>query len=328
LGQGFLYCNIEADYKGDQLNNYCSLKGFEYDQSDLSIESFTFANKKELDIKKRIEKIGTPLKDWDIKINYGIKTGYNEAFIIDTETKERLCKEDPKSEEIIKPILRGRDIKRYSYEWAGLWIIGTFPALNLNIDDYPAIKKYLLSFGKRIEQTGEAGARKRTGNEWFETQDQIAYWQEFEKEKIVWNPVSGEYVFSLIKQEMYFNNSLFMITGGSLNYIISILNSNLNKWLIKQMTNLIETGKYAYGAKDKIELLPIPKISEEKQKPFIELVERILSLKEQNKDTTELEHKIDLMVCRLYGLSYEEVKIIDPEIEIKTSKAEYENVSV
>ena len=275
-GGNFLYCNIESDYKGDQLNNYCSLKGFEYDQSDLSGESFTFANKKELEIKKRIEKIGTPLKDWDISIYRGVLTGYNEAFIINTETKERLCKEDPKSTEIIKPILRGRDIKRYSYEWADLWIIGTFPALNLNIDEYPAIKNYLKSFGKRIEQTGEAGARKRTGNEWFETQDQIAYWQEFEKEKIVYPCImtqGSNFAFDDLKS--YPPAPANIITGKNIKYIMACLNSKLIYFSMR---------KYYMGGGIEGELktnnllnVPIPKISEEKQKPFIELVERILN---------------------------------------------------
>ena len=95
------------------------------------------------------------MKDWDVNIYYGIKTGYNEAFIIDTETRDRLIREDPRSEEIIKPILRGRDIRRYSAQWAGLWLIATFPVLDINIDDYPAVKNHLLLFGKdKLEQLG------------------------------------------------------------------------------------------------------------------------------------------------------------------------------
>lgn len=103
---------------------------------------------------------GKPLKDWDITINYGIKTGFNEAFIIDGATKDRLIAEDPKSAEIIKPLLRGRDIKRYSYAFADKWLIATFPALKLNIDEYPAVKKYLEQFRPGIDQTGDKGFKK------------------------------------------------------------------------------------------------------------------------------------------------------------------------
>jgi type I restriction-modification system DNA methylase subunit len=155
-------------------------------------ESWTIASEIEKSIKAKIERIGKPLKDWDVQIYRGILTGYNEAFIIDGKKKDELIAQDPKSAEIIKPILRGRDIKRYKAEFADLWLIATFPALKLNIDDYPAVRDYLKSFGKRLHQTGEefidengqkAKTRKKTGNKWFETQDQIAYYEEFEKEK-------------------------------------------------------------------------------------------------------------------------------------------------
>ena len=108
----------------------------------------------EQSIKRKIEAVGTPLKDWDIQINYGIKTGYNDAFIISTEKRNEIlanCKteeERRKTEELIRPILRGRDIKRYGYEWAELYLIATFPARHYNINDYPAVKDYLLSFAK------------------------------------------------------------------------------------------------------------------------------------------------------------------------------------
>ncbi|MEI0581101.1 hypothetical protein [Brachyspira pilosicoli] len=111
-------------------------------------------------------------------------TGLNEAFIIGEETKNNLIKEDAKSEKLIKPLLRGRDIKKYSYTFGDLYLICTFPALNLNIEDYPAIKKYLESFGKRLEQSGEKGCRKKTNNKWFEIQDTTAYYKEFEKDRM------------------------------------------------------------------------------------------------------------------------------------------------
>ena len=100
-------------------------------------------------IKEKIEKVGVPLKDWeDIRINYGIKTGCNEAFIIDKAKKDELIRQSPNSVNIIRPILRGRDIKRYGYDFAHLYLIGTFPSKKYNIDDYPSIKNYLLNFGK------------------------------------------------------------------------------------------------------------------------------------------------------------------------------------
>ena len=140
---------------------------------DFDRNSWCILSPIEQSIKRKIEAIGVPLKDWNISINYGIKTGCNEAFIIDGETKDVLIAQDPKSAEIIRPILRGRDIKRYSYDFADKWLIATFPSKHYNIDDYPAIKNYLLSFGKeKLEQSGKKdiggikgnNARKKTNN--------------------------------------------------------------------------------------------------------------------------------------------------------------------
>ncbi|MPX33421.1 class I SAM-dependent DNA methyltransferase, partial [Moraxella catarrhalis] len=148
-------------------------------QNALSTESFIFANASFLDLRDKMESVGTPLKDWDIQINYGIKTGANEAFIITTEKRDAIlnaCKtkeERERTEGLIKPILRGKDIKRYSYEWAHLWVIVTFPSLKLDIDDYPSLKTYLSQFRPRIDQSGEKDCRKKTNNQWFETQDTI-----------------------------------------------------------------------------------------------------------------------------------------------------------
>lgn len=152
-----------------------------------SSDSWVILSPVEQSIKRKIETIGVPLKDWDISINYGIKTGFNDAFIIDGAKKDELISADPKSAEIIRPILRGRDIKRYSYDFKDLYIIATFPSKHYDINDYPAIKDYLLSFGiERLEQTGNTclingqliKSRKKTNNKWFETQDSISYWED------------------------------------------------------------------------------------------------------------------------------------------------------
>ena len=152
----------------------------------------------EQSIKRKMEAIGTPLKDWDIQINYGIKTGFNDAFIITTEKRDEILancqteEERIRTDELIRPILRGRDIKRYGYDWAKLYLIATFPSRHYDIEQYPAVKQHLLSFGKeRLEQTGKTysvngekiKARKKTNNKWFETQDSISYWEDFYKPK-------------------------------------------------------------------------------------------------------------------------------------------------
>ena len=125
-------------------------------------DSWVILSPIEQSIKRKIESVGTPLKDWDISIYRGVLTGYNDAFIITTEKRDEIlsnCQTDDerrKTEELIRPILRGRDIKRYGYNWADLWLIATFPSRHYNIEEYPAVKKFLLSFGmERLEQTGK-----------------------------------------------------------------------------------------------------------------------------------------------------------------------------
>ena len=156
-------CAVTNKQNKDSVNNLSDFVRQQNSICDFShSDSWVILSPIEQSIKRKIEKVGTPLKDWDIQINYGIKTGFNEAFIISTEKREGIlanCQtedERKKTAELIRPILRGRDIKRYGYEWAELWLIATFPSRHYNIDEYPAVKQYLLSFGiERLEQTGK-----------------------------------------------------------------------------------------------------------------------------------------------------------------------------
>ncbi|EHM2728354.1 class I SAM-dependent DNA methyltransferase, partial [Campylobacter coli] len=290
----------------------------EFSQNSLSKESFTFSDENTSALKAKIERIGTPLKEWQgLNIYRGILTGYNEAFIITTEKRNEIlanCKDEAEKErtaKLIRKMLRGRDIKRYSYEWAGLWVINTHNGYKnqngekvevINIEYYPSLKKHFDEFYPQLEKRTDKGLTPYNLRN-------CAYLDEFEKEKIVWNPVSGEYLFSYIKEHIFFNNSLFMMTLDvfSLKYILAFMNSNCYKWLITLKTNLIQTGSYAYGAKDKIERLPIPKINSKNEKlanELINLVDEILKAKEQDKNvnTQELENKINSLVYKLYNL--------------------------
>ena len=187
-------------------------------------------------IKAKIEAIGTPLKEWNVNIYRGVLTGYNDAFIIDKAKKEEIlanCQSDEerkKTDELIRPILRGRDIKRYGYEFADLYIITTFPSLKIDIELYPAVKQHLLSFGyDRLKQTGEKGARKKTNNKWFETQDSIGYWEDFYKQKIVYPNMTKFMPFFLDNENFLVNQKCFIMTGEKLAYLTAFLNSNIFK---------------------------------------------------------------------------------------------------
>jgi len=314
----------------------------------LTKDAWFIGSSAEQQLKEKIERMGKPLKDWDVNIYYGIKTGLNEAFIITTEKRNEIlanCKDDAstssaserkRTEAIIKPILRGRDIKRYYYKWAGLWVIATFPALHLNINDYPAIKKYFLdNFDiRQLEQSGkkypELGfdARKKTGNKWFETQDQIAYYPEFEKEKVVWAETDQALNTVIVSSKFYLQKTCFMIISSMPRIINALLNSQLTQWYIRiKSSNLGSKGMSL--TKEAVQEIPIPPITTSNQ-PIVEqieaLVDKILAshasagsatdaefieASVSHADTSEWEREIDRLVYQLYDLTEEEIRIIE-----------------
>ncbi|EKO5271892.1 class I SAM-dependent DNA methyltransferase [Campylobacter coli] len=293
-------------------------------QNSLSKESFAFNDESTNALKTKIEKLGTPLKDWHgLNINYGIKTGLNEAFIITTEKKDEIlanCKDEDEKErtaKLIRKMLRGRDIKRYRYEWAGLWVIGTFPSLKLDIEQYPALKQYLSQFLPRIEQSGEKGCRKKTSNKWFETQDNIAYYEEFEKEKIVYPETTQGAYFVYDNKGIFLEKTAFFIVCENLKYLLGLLSSNLITYYYKNFSQGCKLGTKGYQYnKHALENLPIPKINSKNQNivdELINLVDEILKAKEQDKNanTQELENKINSLVYKLYNLNEEEIKTIE-----------------
>ena len=244
-------------------------------------DSWVILSEIEQSIKNKIEAIGTPLKDWDIQINYGIKTGFNDAFIVSTEKRDEIlanCKTDEERQrtaDLIRPILRGRDIKRYGYDWADLYLIATFPAKHYDIEQYPSVKQYLLSFAKddllnagydwvvndyladfckqKLSQTGSfieikgkritlgttpEKARKRTNNKWFETQDSISYWDDFNKPKVMWKIIGCNINFCYDEKRYICNNAVDIMTGKRERLIqfVGLMNSKLFDWYLKLTT--------------------------------------------------------------------------------------------
>ncbi len=222
-------------YHGDFLTEVSSQLA-DYPSDTFGEDEWIIQPKAHFDILKKMQH-GIALKDMPVSINYGIKTGYNDAFFIDETTKQRLIDEDPKSAELIKPLLRGRDIQAWVPEWENLYLICTFPALQLDIERFVAIKNHLFSFGKeRLEQNGVKGSRKKTSNKWFETQDTISYYKEFSKPKIMYPNMTSLFPFIYDEKGFYGNDKTFMITANeesvNLKYITAILNSKLCKlWI-------------------------------------------------------------------------------------------------
>lgn len=299
-------------------------------QNALSTESFIFANATLLDLRDKIESIGTPLKDWDIQINYGIKTGANEAFIIPTEKREEIlnaCKtqeERKRTDALIKPILRGKDIKRYSYEWAHLWVINThngytsnlkFKIPPIDIEKYPAIKAHLNSYWDTI------ATRCDQGDTPYHLRN-CAYLEDFEKEKIVYSEIVQEPRFYLDNGEcelgvFYAEATSFILTGEHLRYLLGMLHSELITFAFKTFYAGGGLGESGYRYKKAfIERLPIPKITEKNQEladKITNYAEQILQTKAKDSkaNTQRLEKEIDALVYRLYNLTDEEIKTIE-----------------
>ena len=278
---------------------------------------------------------GTPLREWEVRINRGVTTGYNQAFIIDEATRVDLIAKDPRSDEVTKPILRGRDIQRFTAPGAGRWLVATFPSLGMEIEDYPAIKEHLLSFGKdRLEQSGKqlAGggrSRKRTQHSWFELQDATAYHREFAREKLFWMDMSPIGRFAYSDAEEYCNDKGFIMTGESLKYLCAILNSALVTWLMNHTAlttgmGLLQWKKFA------VERLPVPRISATQQRPFIRLVDEILEAKavDPDADTSHLEWEIDRLVYDLYGLTEVEDTAIERSLGLIHQTNEEEDAAI
>ncbi len=254
-------------------------------------DSWVILSPIEQSIKKKIEAVGTPLKDWDINIYRGVLTGCNEAFIIDSEKRDEIlanCQtedERQRTAELIRPILRGRDIKRYGYDWANLYLIATFPSRHYNIDRYPAVKQYLLSFGiERLEQTGKTHivdgekvkARKKTNNKWFETQDSISYWEDFNKPKIIWGEISDRSKFAYESGGKFIPEATtFLMVGNHLPYLFCVLNSPVSEWFFSKVGTTTGVGTVRWK-KYTIQQLLLPDITEEQQTIYSNFVEQYI----------------------------------------------------
>ena len=244
-------------------------------------------------------------------------TGYNAAFLIDGTTRDLLIAEDPHSAEILEPILRGRDIGRYRAEWAGLWLIATLPSLSIDIDAYPAVKKHLLSFGRRrLSQTGTVYAdgtksRKKTPHRWFELQDTCAYHAEFSRRKLLWMDMSTHGRVAVSDTTVFCNDKGFILTGRSLRYLCAILNSRLVSWLMRSTGLTTGMGQLQWK-KFGVETIPVPRLSAADQDPILRLVDVILAAKDADgvADTSASEVELDRIVCELYGLTMREVAAV------------------
>jgi len=250
-----------------------------------------------------------PLKDWDVTINYGIKTGFNDAFIITEEKRSEIlgnCKtadERKRTDELIRPILRGRDIKRYSYEWACIYLIATYNGspekdiIKIDITKYPAVKKHLDAYWKQIEQRADQGDTP------YHLRS-CAYMDDFSKPKIVWGEISDKSKFAFDSSDHYYvNNKCYLMVGKKLAFLTCYLNSFLAEYLFSNIATTTGVGTLQWS-KFTIEQLFVPRIDDNKEQIWKDLLSRL-----GKKEISEAD--INRQIYTLCGLSSEEIAFIE-----------------
>ena len=284
---------------------------------------------------------------WALRINRGVPTGLNEAFWINGDEYKVISEHDSKSAEIIKPMLRGRHIGSYKYQWDDLYLICTFPSRNYNIDDYSAIKNHLLSYAKsklikkgyrwvaedylgefclkKLEQTGNEisingekiyfsatqceKSRKRTTNKWFEVQDSISFYADFAQKKIIYPNQTTHLSFYLDTEGYYINQKAYMIVGKHLGYLTAFFNSALFRYCFTDNFPIIQ-GAGREMNESIFKRIPVKDVTDEEDAEYERRVMEIQQMKRDGLQTEEKEHELDLMILAHYG-------IIDPEQQEK-----------
>jgi len=305
---------------------------------DIDEKEWTISTPQVYRLKKNLEKDSILLGDLNLKINIGINTGLNEVFIVNEELKDELIKQSTKNSDLFVPILRGRDISKYKSSFSKNWLINAHNGVKdkkyrgsdvnkkwilkpIDIEkDYPSVFAYL--------KNDETRLKKRYDQGWHWTNlRNCAYILDFKKPKIIWGELSNKPKFTY-DDEMYFsNNTTLIMSGNNLKYILAILNSKLAEWFFNQIMTTSGMGTNRW-LKYKIQQLPVKDLSNniKLMTPFEIKVNQILALKKEDKETTQLENEIDIMVYKLYNLTCQEVFIIDPSFSL--TQEEYDNYQI
>ena len=284
-------------------------KSFTVSQSYFDRNSWNLVEPGIHDIQQKIESVGKTLGQLGTKIRLGIATGSNEAFVINEQQKEAFHKASRGNSDIIKPILRGRDIQRYNYTIPGLYVLLTKNGVDVE-RDYPDVYKYLDSFGDSFRNRGAQGKH------WTNLRA-CSFFDDFKKEKIVWIELNDTGRFALCNEEVYLLNSAYFLLppkGVNSKFLLGILNSSTIRFYLDQIAGTSGMGTNRW-INNYVKEFPIPSATRNQQEPIIGLVDRILKAKaiDADADTSEIEEEIDWLVYDLYGLINAEVAVVEGE---------------
>ncbi len=305
----FEYSKFEKESVNEQnLTTEINKRIIKFNPKKINSKIWKFVSPEKEKIINKIEMSGKQIKDYEtIKIRRGITTGYNEAFIIDDDKKNELIAFDKKNEEIIKAVLRGRDIKKYGYKFAKFWIL--MIRKNIDIEKYPKIKEYLKKHKKKL-------SKKAGNNKWYELQANPSYdlYESFKKQKIIWALTSNKWGFCLDNEKYFLISGAFFLTSEKIpiKFIMAILNSKLMKFYFSIFGVMTAGGAFTLK-RATIERFTLSEKNHNLKDKIIKKIDEITRIKNLNKDIKNLECEMDILIYKLYNLTKEEIKIIENE---------------
>jgi hypothetical protein len=291
---------------------------------DVNNDAWIVLDENELWINNQFLKFGKALRDWDLKINFGVKTGFNEAFILSDEERDNLIRINPNSTEIIGKLVRGRDIERYAYNWANIWIIiAKYQSHPIIEEKYPAIYDHLKKFKKELSQRGQCTNKNGEGqHHWIELDNNPSdrYIEQFKFEKLVWKRVGSIMRFAYSDEEMYCLDSTCIATGEKIKYLTAVLNSKVGLFQLFKTSPQTGTGDQIISVQA-LEPLLVHYPSPETESKFNLIVDYILFIRKSKEQLFEhitnesvssiFEEIIDMMAYELYFEEHMKEKEID-----------------
>lgn len=303
--------------KYSNLSDYFEKNHIQVPKKNLGAEIWQLSSPEHLELKDKLDKESiTIFKSTGIKIFRGVTTGCNEAFVINEDIRNDILSSDLLNSEIIKPLIQGRDIKKWFYVRNPKYII--FTRRGIDIKKYPTIKKYL----NRFKQNLTPGKGRKLGDyAWYEIQDNTAYFSEFENEKIIWGLTADKWAFAYDDSGSYLPSNGYILTSSvlSIKYLLALLNSKLLRYYFNYIGIMTAGGAFTLK-RETIRELPIKEISDQEESQIINLVDSILKITRsedyinnsaQQTKVKKYEDLIDQLVYKLYGLTPEEIKIVE-----------------
>ncbi|MGQ4005175.1 Eco57I restriction-modification methylase domain-containing protein [Francisellaceae bacterium CB300] len=307
----FQYCLVDSTYnKNANLDKYINQNNSYIPQADMGAENFVFLGKEEQAIKKKIEKIGTPLKDWNMNIYRGLQTGNNDVFVIEKSIKDELIKQNPNSSDLIKPIVQGKHLDKYNFKYKDKYLI--YVNDETDMGTYTAIYQYLLENKTSLSDKVEVREGKMLWYSLYRPAKKHIY--EFEKEKISWGDNPQNSSFCLLPKSYYVLAPAYILTCENYTkYLLSILNTKLSFYYLQSISPSLQGHAISLKLQF-LEQLPIPKFDKENHSIFEQKADEIIQAKERGLDTSKLEQEVDQMVYKLYELTDDEIAIIEKSV--------------